>query len=121
MTKFLADENVPIMAIEELKKKGVNIVSILEISSGLSDKEVLNLANKQGRIVVTFDMDFGRLIFKEKLKVSGVILLRIIPKSPQHIAEKIMSLLTSSFPIENCFLVVKEDRVRIIPMRHVSE
>jgi hypothetical protein len=41
MTEFLADENIPIKAVEELKRKGVNIISILEISPGLSDKEAL--------------------------------------------------------------------------------
>jgi|YelNatPaOPRAMG01_1025707.scaffolds.fasta_scaffold12223_8 predicted nuclease of predicted toxin-antitoxin system len=121
MTEFLADENIPIKAVEELKRKGVNIISILEISPGLSDKEVPNLTNRQGRIVITFDTDFGKLIFKEKLKVRGIILLRIVPKSPQRIAEKVMGLLSSKFPIENCFLVVKEDHVRVIPLRYTSK
>ena len=44
MIKLLADENVPIEAVKALKRKGVDIVSVIEFSLGLSDREVLNLA-----------------------------------------------------------------------------
>ena len=116
MTKFLADENIPIKAVEALKQKGIDIIPILEISPSLTDREVLNLANRQDRIIITFDTDFGKLAFKEKLKVKGIILLRFIPRSPQHIAKRIEHLLAAGIPIENCFLVVREDSVRVIPM-----
>lgn len=117
MIKFLADENIPIKAIHTLKQKGIDIISVLEISQGLSDKEVLDFANKQNRIIITFDIDFGKLVFREKLKVKGIILLRIAPKSPQHIVEKVETLLASEYPIENSFLIVKEDSIRLLPIR----
>ncbi|MBO3755324.1 MAG: DUF5615 family PIN-like protein [Candidatus Brockarchaeota archaeon] len=99
-----------------LRQKSVDIISVAEVSPGLSDREILDLASKQGRIVITFDVDFGRLVFREKLKVNVVILLRIIPKSPRHITKKVENILASGIPMENCFLIVKEDDVRIIPM-----
>ena len=116
MTKFLADENIPVKAVVALKQKGIDIIPILEISPSLSDREVLNLANRQGRVIITFDTDFGKLAFKEKLKVKGIVLLRFIPRSPQHIAKRIENLLAAGIPIENCFLVVREDNVRVIPV-----
>ena len=93
MTKLLADENVPIEAVEALKRKGIEIVSVIEFSPGLSDREVLNLANREDRILVTFDKDFGEMIVREKVK--GLILLRFAPKSPQQIARRIWQVLTS--------------------------
>ncbi|MEM2930410.1 MAG: DUF5615 family PIN-like protein [Thermoproteota archaeon] len=117
MSMFLADENIPVETVERLRQKGVDIISVAEVSPGLSDREILDLASKHGRIVITFDVDFGRLVFREKLKVNGVILLRIIPKSPQHITKKVENILASGISMENCFLVVKEDSVRIIPIR----
>ena len=116
MTRFLADENIPIKAVEALKQKGIDIIPILEISPSLSDREVLNLANRQGRVIITFDTDFGKLAFKEKLKVKGIVLLRFIPRSPHHLAERIEYLLAAGIPIENCFLVAREDSIRVIPM-----
>jgi len=59
MIKFLADENVPIEAIKALKRKGLDIVSIIEFSPGLNDKEVLDLANRENMILITFDKDFA--------------------------------------------------------------
>ena len=44
------------------KRKGVNIASIIEFSLGLSDREVLYPANREDRILVTFDKDFGGLV-----------------------------------------------------------
>ena len=35
---------------------------------------MLDLANGKERIVVTFDKDFGELIFREKLKARGLII-----------------------------------------------
>ena len=58
------------------KRKDVNIASIIEFSLGLSDREVLDPANREDRILVTFDKDFGGLVVsslegsdRKKLKV----------------------------------------------------
>jgi len=51
LTKLLADENVPLETIEVLKREGVNVASVMELSPGLS--------NREGRVLVTFDKDFG--------------------------------------------------------------
>ena len=118
MTKLLADENVPIEAVKALKRKGVDIVSVIEFSPGLNDREVLNLANREDRILVTFDKDFGELVVREKVKVKGLILLRFVPKSPQQIARRIWQILTSQVPIENSLLVVKEYTVRAVELKY---
>ena len=117
MIKLLADENIPIKAVDALKRKGINIISVTEFSPGLSDRKVLNLANRKERIVVTFDKDFGKLVFKEKLKSKGLVLLRFIPRSPQQLAKRIEYLLATEIPIENHILIVKEDSVRVIPLK----
>lgn len=49
MTKLLADENIPIEAVKALKRKGIDIISVIDFSPGLSDREVLDLANKEIR------------------------------------------------------------------------
>lgn len=115
MTKLLADENIPNKTVNTLKRKGIDIISVTEFSLGLTDREVLNLANRKERILITFDKDFGKLIFRDKLKAKGLILLRFTPTSPQHITKRIEHLLTAKIPKENHILVVEENRVRVIP------
>jgi predicted nuclease of predicted toxin-antitoxin system len=111
LIKLLADENVPLEAVKTIRRKSVDIVSVIEFSLGLSDMEVLDLANREGRIIVTFDKDFGELVIREKMKVKGLILLRFTPKSPQQIAEKVWRVLTSGIPVENNLLIVREHTV----------
>ena len=57
--KFLLDENVPNQYKEELEKlKYKDIRRINDFGKGLSDKEVFEFAQKEERIILTFDTDF---------------------------------------------------------------
>ena len=117
MTRFIADENIPKETVDLLQRQGVDIVSVTKFASGLSDAEVLDLANTKGGIVVTFDKDFGQLIFKEKRKTKGLMLLKFAPKSPQQIAKRIQQVLTVKIRMENCVVTVKKDSIRITPVK----
>ncbi len=117
MTKLLADENVPLKAVEILREKSVDAVSVTELSPGLKDREVLDLAGREGRIIVTFDKDFGELVVRERAKAKGLILLRFVPRSPQQVAEKIWQVLRSGIPLENNLIVVREHTVRTVKIK----
>ena len=117
MTRFIADENIPRETVDLLKKKGIDIVSVTDIAPGLSDEEVLDLANKNDRIIITFDRDFGQLIFKHKRKTKGLILLRFNPDSPQQIAKRILQTLATKIKIEDTVVIVKKDIIRATPTK----
>jgi len=42
--KFIADENIPVRALDLLKQERVDIVSVLDFTQGLSDDDVLTIA-----------------------------------------------------------------------------
>jgi predicted nuclease of predicted toxin-antitoxin system len=113
LTQFIADENIPKETVNLLKRQGIDIVSVTEFASGLSDIKVLDLAKAKGRIVITFDKDFGQLIFKEKRKTKGLMLLRFVPKSPLQIAKIIQQVLAAEIRMENCVVTVKKDSIRV--------
>ena len=115
MTRFIADENIPKEAVDLLKKQGLDIVSVTDFAFGLGDKEVLDIANSNDRIVITFDKDFGQLIFKKKRKTKGLMLLRFVPKSPQQTATIIQQVLATKIKIENSIVTVKKDSIRTRP------
>ncbi|MEM2613840.1 MAG: DUF5615 family PIN-like protein [Nitrososphaerota archaeon] len=75
--KFLSDESFFIRIVQALREKGFDIVSTLEISFGLTDKEVINLAKRQERIIITLDADFGKFVSEEH-DIRGIILLKLI-------------------------------------------
>lgn len=117
MIKLLADENVPVEAVETLKSRGLDILSITAFSQGLNYREVLDIANRENRILVTFDKDFGELVVKEKIKVKGLIMLRFTPKSPREVANRIWQILTLKIPMENNLLVVKDYTVKAVKLK----
>lgn len=115
--QFIADENIPLETVDLLKKQGVDIVSVTKLSLGLSDTKILDLANKKERIVITFDKDFGQLIFKEKKQPHGLMLLRFVPESPLQIAKRIQQVLAAKIKIEHYVVIVKKDSVRVTSVK----
>ncbi len=76
--KLLANENFPLDSVKLLRKLGYEIKSIGEDYPSISDKEVMSIAQNENRIILTFDRDYGELIFKYNLKPEdGVIYLRL--------------------------------------------
>ena len=61
MTQFLADENVPRAVVSALRDAGVDVAWIAESHTGADDEQVLTLAVSNGRVLVTFDKDFGEM------------------------------------------------------------
>jgi len=90
--KFLADENFPIKSVELLRKSGFDIRSIGVDDQGVTDKDVVKLAIREKRTILTFDRDYGELVFKYGYKPKkGVIYFRIFgftPEGPAQILKK---------------------------------
>ena len=91
--KFFADENISSKAIVNLQKDGIDIIPVSSVRYGLDDSNVLKLAYERKRILITFDKEFGYLVFKKKIKSFGVLLLRFIPSSPEYVAKRIDELI----------------------------
>jgi predicted nuclease of predicted toxin-antitoxin system len=112
--KFLADENFPRPALEALRKAGWDVFSIAESSPGISDDEVIALCAKKQRVLLTFDKDFGELVFRRGLSAaSGVVLMRIIPESPEEAAGVALALVDSQPDLAGAFCVVTRGRIRV--------
>ena len=121
MTKLLADENVPRKTVEVLRNEGMDITMVSEASRGMSDRAVIEYANREKRVIVTFDKDFGELVFRERIRVEGLMLLRFAPFSPGHIADRIRHTVSQVTPLENKIVTVREDRIRVTPIRQHIE
>jgi predicted nuclease of predicted toxin-antitoxin system len=59
--RFLADENFPAAAVVAIRQAGHDIVWIAAAAPGESDANVLAWAARDGRVLLTFDKDFGEL------------------------------------------------------------
>lgn len=77
---WLADECVTLSLVRELRGAGHDVLYIAESAASLSDEEVIALASREGRLLLTADKDFGELVFRRGYAVPGLILLRIDPE-----------------------------------------
>lgn len=106
-------ECIPKKAKDILEENGVELVSISGVSPGVSDELVIEYANQLKGVIVTFDKDFGGLIFRERRLVTGLMLLRLTPSSPEYIAERIMHAISQVCSLEGRLVVVEENRIRV--------
>ena len=76
--KLLANENFPYKSIFYLKEKGYDILSIGMDNPSIKDSEIMTIAINESRTILTFDRDYGELIFRHNYKPEkGVIYLRL--------------------------------------------
>ena len=76
--KILADENIHERSVALLRAAGHDVRWVIETHRRAPDPNLLRLANREGRTLITFDTDFGELVHKDRLSAPhGVILFRI--------------------------------------------
>jgi len=84
--RLLTDQDVYEVTVRFLRDLGHDVVRVRDIGlSAASDEEILRTATMQERVLVTRDRDFGRLVFLRKRTHSGVILLRITPRTVSEV------------------------------------
>jgi len=112
--RLLADENVPLKAVLMLRKKGHDVLSVCESMPGNIDEFILELAEKDDRIILTFDKDFGDLAFCRNLSLScGIVLFRIPLRSVDYLSADIIHAVESRSDWAGHFSVVEQGRIRM--------
>jgi len=61
---FLADEGVDRQIVDRLRQDGHVVLYVAEMERGISDDVVLDLANREGALLLTADKDFGEMVFR---------------------------------------------------------
>lgn len=113
--KFLADQDVYAAKVRCLNDMGHDVA--VAVDKGLShadDADLLLAAQKDGRILLTRDRDFGWLVFSKKRK-AGVVYLRIFPSTQDAVHSELKRVLTThqEGELSKAFVVVEPARHRI--------
>jgi len=117
MVRLLANENVPGDAIIATRAAGHDVMWIREVSRGADDNAVLALALSEKRILLTFDKDFGEMVFRLGSAAScGIILARPRLRSPHYVVRFLLDVLDQPVTWEGQFGVAQEGRLRLIPL-----
>lgn len=76
--RFLANENFLGSVIRELRLLGHDILAAKETMRGAGDDQILARAQVEGRVLLTFDKDFGELAVRSGIREPcGVVLFRL--------------------------------------------
>ena len=91
---------------------------VAEVAPGATDAEVLARAREQHAILLTFDRDFGDLLFRLQLpSPAGVVHVRFIPSSPTEAAEVLLRFFAmEGVELVGRYTVVERERVRQRPL-----
>ena len=115
--RFLANENIPGVAVTALAAAGHDVTWVRSTAPGTTDSDVIAWAVREGGILLTFDKDFGELARNAALPSScGVILLRMpVPRTDKAGARFAASIGSRKDWASN-FSVIEPDRVRMRPL-----
>ena len=111
--RWLADECVGAPLVAYLRAVGHDVFYIAEEAAGLSDADVLTLAARENRVLLTEDKDFGDLIFRRKQTVSGLVLMRIASEDAALKSERLVAAIEHyGDALFDRYLVIEEGRFR---------
>jgi predicted nuclease of predicted toxin-antitoxin system len=111
---FVADESVDGPIVARLRSDGHIVLYVAEYAAGMSDEEVLALANAQRSILLTSDKDFGELVFRQKRIAAGVILIRLAGESTRRKTDLVSQTLRDrSQELLGTFTVISARSIRI--------
>jgi len=80
MIKLLADENIPPAVVGFFREKGFDVKEVNEGGfAGASDDEIMLLASREERVLLTFDKHFANILIYPPSSHHGIIRIRIHP------------------------------------------
>ena len=114
---LLADENIHSGVVAFLHEQGCDVLSIAGQGLwGLPDMDVLRMAQKGKRVVLTHDSDFGGLAVLNSQPYTGIIYLRPGHIRPEFTIQTLQAIQSRTLEVVPSFIVVAErtgDNVKI--------
>lgn len=115
--RLLADENFPGPAIRVLQSHGHGVLSAKELMRGSDDRAILERAQMENRVLLTFDKDFGELAFRFGLPATaGIVLFQLSGLTPDQDNARALVSRESRDDWTGHFAVVTDDRIRMRPL-----
>jgi predicted nuclease of predicted toxin-antitoxin system len=110
----LLDENFPRSVAEGLTEAGYDVLAVALIAPGTDDRGVLSMARQGQRNLLTFDSDFGDLVFfKGEAPPPAILYFRLHPIVASEVLALALNALSGT--IEGCFAVVTREGIRRRP------
>jgi predicted nuclease of predicted toxin-antitoxin system len=116
--RLCADENIARDTVLRLREAGHDVLWIREAAPGMADIEVLMRSSVEQRLLLTFDKDFGDLVYRLNApSPAGIVFFRITQSSPSAVATRILAVLNSRDDWAGHFSVVDDSTIRMRPLQ----
>jgi len=112
--RFLADESCDFAIVRTLRAAGYDVLAVSEVMQRSDDRELIDQAHREGRILLTEDKDFGWLVYGRHVDSAGVILIRFPGHARQTLVQAIMQVVQEQGErLLNAFVVVQPGYIRV--------
>jgi predicted nuclease of predicted toxin-antitoxin system len=112
--RFLADESCDFGVMRALRAQGYDVLAISETTTRSVDRELIDQAYQESRILITEDKDLGWLVYVSRADSVGVILIRFPGNARSKLAEAITKLVIErGEELPSAFVVVQPGHIRI--------
>ena len=75
--RVLVDVGVGRAVEEWLRSQNYDVLAVRDLDPHMPDEEILGLAAREQRLILTMDKDFGELVHRSKASHAGILLLRL--------------------------------------------
>lgn len=117
--KFVADEGIDWPIVSRLRELNHSVWYVAEMSPSIPDDEVLSQAIAQQAILLTYDKDFGEMVFRQHHHFPGIILMRLHGLEMAQKTAVIENLLNHHrTELANTFTVITPTKIRIRPQQN---
>lgn len=109
--KFVADVNIPQLLIRQLVNLGYDALDIKKHNLKISDIEIIKIAQKESRVILTRDKDFIILAQFPKYQVPIIVIRLIDQTTAKHITDKVLEFIKNNkeSTIQNSLTIIRED------------
>ncbi len=114
LPRFIIDVSMGVLVEDYLQEAGTDFLSVRKVDPKMKDMDILAMAVKEKRIIITLDKDFGELVYNSGMPHAGVLLLRLEDaKAPEKVRILANILEKYAHELPGHFCVFSNDRFRI--------
>jgi predicted nuclease of predicted toxin-antitoxin system len=127
--RFLFDMNMSPLSVKYLRERGFDVIRISDIlPANTPDPIVLEFARTHGRILVSQDLDFSKILALENQTSPSLITIRMTNCDPASIAERLIQVISAAKAklnklVPGCAITVDDNKIRLrsLPIKPIDE
>jgi len=114
--RLLIDANMPRLITRSLTALGYDVVDIRDVEvPGVADERIFEIAQQEGRVIITRDQDFGNVLLYPPGFHSGIIVLKTQALSSESIKDLLVRFLAEikEDEVSGSLIILEKHRYRI--------